>query len=493
MLLRHPLVVLTFTSVLTGCAVGPDYKKPDVTLTDHYLASAQTEQRSAVNYANLDTWWEGFNDPLLTRFVTIAFNQNLDLAQAAARISQARSGLSMTNVALLPSGTMSASAARNHQSLETPLGQLLNATPGYDRNGRQYEANMSASWEMDLFGGLRRDQEAAIAEYQASEAGRNATRLAVAANTADLYILIRSLQNRIAIAQHQLDTQQKLVTLVDLLHGRGLAPTREFDLAKGARAQTQSTIPVLEASLDEAMNALDVMLGVPPGTYRNELATVQDIPYSPQITSMGTPSDLLRRRPDLIMAERRLAASNARIGAAIAEYYPKFSITALLGTATAISSGNIFSSGANQATGLLGLRWRLFDFGRINAQIDLAKGQEVEAMAAYRQTALRATEDVENALFSLIKREEQTSLLLQSENSLSQARNSSFLAYQKGAVSLIEVLHADENLLRTSDAKAQAQTEAARSAVSAFKALGGGWEASSSSHQALSALSMNTH
>lgn len=474
MLLRHPLVVLTFTSVLTGCAVGPDYKKPDVTLTDHYLASAQTEQRSAVIYANLDRWWEGFNDPLLTRFVTIAFNQNLDLAQAAARISQARSGLNMTNVALLPSGTMSASAARNHQSLETPLGQLLNATPGYDRNGRQYEANMSASWEMDLFGGLRRDQEAAIAEYQASEAGRNATRLAVAANTADLYILIRSLQNRIAIAQHQLDTQQKLVTLVDLLHGRGLAPTRELDLAKGARAQTQSTIPVLEASLDEAMNALDVMLGVPPGTYRNELATVQDIPSSPQITSMGTPSDLLRRRPDLIMAERRLAASNARIGAAIAEYYPKFSITALLGTATAISSGNIFSSGANQATGLLGLRWRLFDFGRINAQIDLAKGQEAEAMAAYRKAALRATEDVENALSSLIKREEQTSLLLQSENSLSQARNSSFLAYQKGAVSLIEVLHADENLLRTSDAKAQAQTEAARSAVSAFKALGGG-------------------
>lgn len=489
---RHPLVVLTFTSVLTGCAVGPDYKKPDVTLTDHYLASAQTEQRSAVNYANLDRWWEGFNDPLLTRFVTIAFNQNLDLAQAAARISQARSGLNMTNVALLPSGTMSASAARNHQSLETPLGQLLNATPGYNRNGRQYEANMSASWEMDLFGGLRRDQEAAIAEYQASEAGRNATRLAVAANTADLYILIRSLQNRIAITQHQLDTQQKLVTLVDLLHGRGLAPTRELDLAKSARAQTQSTIPVLEASLDEAMNALDVMLGVPPGTYRNELATVQDIPSSPQITSMGTPSDLLRRRPDLIMAERRLAASNARIGVAIAEYYPKFSITALLGTATAISSGNIFSSGANQATGLLGLRWRLFDFGRINAQIDLAKGQEAEAMAAYRQTALRATEDVENALSSLIKREEQTSLLLQSENSLSQARNSSFLAYQKGAVSLIEVLHADENLLRTSDAKAQAQTEAARSAVSAFKALGGGWEAGSSSNQAPSALSMNT-
>lgn len=490
MVLRQSLVVLAVTSTLVGCAVGPDYKKPDVTLTDHYLAATQVEQRSAIKDATFDTWWEGFNDPLLTRFVTIAFNQNLDLAQASARISQARSGLSMTNVALLPSGNLSASAARNHQSLETPLGQLLNATPGYDRNGRQYEANMSASWEMDLFGGLRRDQEAAMAEYQASEAGRNATRLAVAAKTADLYILIRSLQNRIAIAQHQVETQQKLETLVELLHSRGLAPTRELDQAKGSRAQTQATIPALEASLEEAMNGLNVMLGVPPGTYRNELATVQSIPSSPQITTMGTPSDLLRRRPDLIMAERRLAASNARIGAAVAEYYPKFSITALIGTATALSSGNMFSSAANQATGVLGLRWRLFDFGRINAQIDLAKGQEAEAMAAYRQAALRATEDVENALSSLIKREEQTSFLMQSETSLSQARDSSFVAYQKGAVSLIEVLHADENLLRTSDAKAQAQTETARSAIAAFKALGGGWEAGNASSSP-NTLSMN--
>jgi NodT family efflux transporter outer membrane factor (OMF) lipoprotein len=490
MVLRQSLVVLVVTSALVGCAVGPDYKKPNVTLTDHYLAAAQVEQRSAIYDAHLDTWWEGFNDPLLTRFVTIAFNQNLDLAQASARISQARSGLRMAHVALLPSGNLSASAARNHQSLETPLGQLLNATPGYDRNGRQYEANMSASWEMDLFGELRRDQEAAMAEYQASEAGKNATRLAVAAKTADVYILIRGLQNRIAIAQHQVETQQKLETLVELLHSRGLAPTRELDQAKGTRAQIQATIPALEASLEEAMNALDVMLGVPPGTYRNALATVQNIPSSPQITTMGTPSDLLRRRPDLIMAERRLAASNARIGAAVAEYYPKFSITALIGTATALSSGNMFSSAANQATGVLGLRWRLFDFGRINAQIDLAKGQEAEAMAAYRQAALRATEDVENALSSLIKREEQTSLLMQSETSLSQARDSSFVAYQKGAVSLIEVLHADENLLRTSDAKAQAQTEAARSAIAAFKALGGGWEAGNASSSS-NTLSMN--
>ena len=492
MVLRRTLVLLTFASILVGCAVGPDYKKPEVPLADHYLGKSQVEQRSAVAKTNLETWWEGFNDPLLTRFVSLAFDQNLDLAQASARISQARSGLRMTNVALSPSGNLNVSAARNHQSLETPLGQLLNATPGYDRNGSQYEADISASWEMDVFGGLHRDQEAAIAEYQASEAGKNATRLAVAAKTADLYIIIRSLQTRIAIARNQLETQQKLLALVGLLHSKGLAPKLQVHQAEGARTQTQATIPALEARLEEAMNAFDVMLGVPPGTYRTELSPVQNIPSPPQISSMGTPADLLRRRPDLVLAAPPLAANNGRIGAAIAEYYPKFSITALLGTATAISTGNLFSSGANQAAGVLGLRWRLFDFGRINAQIELAKGQEAEALAAYRQAALRATEDVENAISSLVKREEQTGFLLQSEASLSQARNASFAAYQKGVVSLIEVLHADENLLRTSDAKAQAQTEAARSAVAAFKALGGGWDESNLASQS-NALSMSSH
>ncbi len=224
------------------------------------------------------------------------------------------------------------------------------------------------------------------------------------------------------------------------------------------------------------MNALDVMLATTPGTHREELATAGAIPVAPQIGSTGSPGELLRRRPDLIVAERRLAASNARIGVAMAEYYPKFSLSGLIGGATSISSGKLFNSGARQAAGVLGLRWRLFDFGRINAQIDLANGQEAEALAAYRLAVLRASEDVENAFSALVKREEQASILAQGVNSLGRARDASFAAYQQGVVSLIEVLQADENLLRASDARAQAQTESARAAVAAFRALGGGWQ-----------------
>lgn len=180
------------------------------------------------------------------------------------------------------------------------------------------------------------------------------------------------------------------------------------------------------------------------------------------------------------MAERRLVAANAEIGVAISEYYPKFSLDGLLGSATAISSGHLFTGGASQSTGVLGLRWRLFDFGRIDAQIDRAKGQEAEALAAYRLAVLRATEDVVNAFSSLARHQEQVDTLVQGESSLSRAADSSSIAYQHGAASQIEVLYAQASLLQTSDARAQAQTESARAAVAAFRALGGGWSPVSS-------------
>ncbi|TWC63483.1 NodT family efflux transporter outer membrane factor (OMF) lipoprotein [Pseudomonas sp. SJZ103] len=480
MLSLRPAAFLISASLMTGCAVGPDYRRPDAPLPDRYLGQSSVEQRPGATPASLVIWWEGFGDPLLADFVAKALEQNLDLAQAQARVAQARAGLGAANAALLPSGNISGQAARAYQSVETPLGQVLNSTPGYDRYGSSYEADLNASWEVDVFGGLRRGREAALAEYQASEAGVAATRLAIAAQTADIYITVRGLQARLDIANRQVKTQQGLLEKVQLLYNKGLAASYEVRQTEGALAQVQATVPVLQTGLDAAMNSLDVMLGTPPGTHRTQLAMVTSIPAAPQLKAMGTPADLLRRRPDLIVAERRLAASNARIGEAIAEYYPTFSLSALLGSATAVSAGNLFTGGASQSSGVLGLRWRLFDFGRINAQIDQAKGQEAESLAAYRQSVLRATEDVENALSSLVNRDAQATTLIGGETSLTQARQSSFTAYEKGTASLIDVLHADETLLQASDARAQAQTESARAAVAAFKALGGGWQPSDS-------------
>ncbi|ATY91452.1 putative outer membrane efflux lipoprotein [Pectobacterium atrosepticum SCRI1043] len=481
MLPLRTLALVVTTSVMAGCAVGPDYHRPDAPLADRYQAQSAAQQSfakqgNANQTANIAVWWESFNDPLLSELVSRALAQNLDLAQASARMTQARAGLGAATAALLPSGNVSGQATRAYQSVETAQGRLLNSVPGYNRYGNAYETDLNASWEIDVFGGLRRDRQAALADYQASEAGVTATRLAVAAQTADIYIALRGLQTRLKIANRQVNTQQELLEKVQLLHSKGLAAEYQVRQTEGSLSQVQATVPVLQTGIDAAMNALDVMLGTPPGTYRNQLASSGPIPQPPQLISTGTPADLLRRRPDIIVAERHLAASNARIGVAISEYYPKFSLNALLGSATSVSSGNLFSNGASQSAGVLGLRWRLFDFGRINAQIDQAKGQEAEALAAYRLSVLSATEDVENALSALLNRETQTTTLTAGETALASARQSSFIAYQKGTASLIDVLHNDETLLQTSDARAQAQTESARAAVATFRALGGGWQ-----------------
>lgn len=481
MLPKPIFAALLVAGLSTGCAVGPDYHRPDAPLLERFQGLPAVEHRDAAANADLAEWWMGFGDPLLTRFVTQALAQNLDLAQASARVAQARAGLGAASAALLPSGNLGSQASRAYQSVETPLGQVLNSAPGFNRYGTVYEANLGASWELDVFGGLRRGQEAALAEYQASEAGAVATRLAVAAQTADIYISIRGLQTRLAVARQQVQTQQGLLSMINRLYEKGLAAELQVRQVEGALAQVQASVPALETGLDAATNALDVMLGSPPGTHAADLGVASDMPIAPKIADAGSPSELLRRRPDLIVAERHLAAANARIGIAIAEYYPKASLSGLLGSATAISSGNLFTSSASQASGVLGLRWRLFDFGRINAQIEQARGQEAEILAAYRLAVLHAAEDVENALSALVKREQQATTLARGVAALTRARAASFAAYEKGVVSLIEVLQADDALLRASDFRVQAQTESARAAVAAFKALGGGWSPGESS------------
>jgi len=472
------LPLLLSVSILTGCVHAPKYSPPQIPLSDRFLSQDAVERRNAQRQADLQTWWAGFDDPALTRFVSLALAQNLDIAQAAARVAQSRASLRQADAALLPSGNVTAHAAKVYQSIETPLGQVLAAVaPDFDRTGSSYEANLGASWEIDVFGGLRHGRDAARAEYVASEAGAVATRLAVAAHTADVYVTIRGLQARIAIVTQQAQTRRQLLTLIKQQYEKGIAAELQVNQAEGSLAQVEAQIPVLEAGLDSAMNALDVLLAVQPGTFRAELSPAMPIPVAPGLAETGTPSEMIRRRPDLIVAERRLAAANARIGVAISEYYPKFSLGALLGSATTISSSNLFTSGASQGLAFFGLRWRLFDFGRVDAQIAAARGQEAEALAAYRLAVLRATEDVENALSALVKREAQVGILTQGESSFARARDHADAAYKGGVVSLIEVLDADGNLLQVRDAKAQAQTDAARAAIASFRALGGGWEA----------------
>ncbi|EJL25216.1 efflux transporter, outer membrane factor lipoprotein, NodT family [Caulobacter sp. AP07] len=470
------LALLALAGVtISGCAVGPNYVAPASPVSGAFIGAGAVAQRAAAP-ASIDqaAWWKGFNDPVLDALVDRGLAQNLDLAQAAARVTQARAGLTAATAALLPSGGVQASATSAHASTQTPAGRLAASAPGFDRDGSLYEADATAGWEIDVFGGLRRDREAAAADYQAARVGVAAARLSVAAQTADTYLVIRGLQARLAIAQGQVDTQARLVETVRLQQSRQVASELQLHQVEGALAQTRAQIPVLQEGMEAAMNALDVLLGAQPGATRAQLAAATPVPRAPAIAEAVGPADLIRRRPDLAVAEWRLKASNAAIGAAVSEYYPKFSLTGLVGTAST-ASGSLFTSPANQAQGVLGLRWRLFDFGRVNAEIKAAKGRNAEVLAAYQQSVLRATADVEDSFSSLVKREDEARILVGGEQSLSKARTASELAYKAGAVSLIEVLDADARLLAARDARAQADTEAARAAVRSFRALGGGW------------------
>ncbi len=496
---------------LAGCAVGPAYVRPAVAAPAAFMGQARIDQRTAATAANPDqaradwdqpravrdqahagrdqvgtdrhalsgaptAWWQSFNDPLLDRFIDRALAQNLDLEQAVARVRQARASLRNADAALLPSGTVTGDATRSRFSVETPIGEVVNSTPGFDRTGNVFEADLGASWEIDLFGGLRRGRQSAVALYQAARIGVAASRLTVAAQTADTYVAIRGLQTRIAITQDQVDRQRQLVSLVKLQLGKGVASTLQLNQAEGSLAQVEASLPALASALDAAMNALDVLVGAQPGTYRAELGPVAGIPAAPAIANAAGPADLIRRRPDLVVAERKLEAANAQIGVALSEYYPKFSLNGLIGSAT-MKTGDLFTDGSNQWQGVLGLRWRLFDFGRVDAEVSAARGRHAEALASYRLSVLRATEDVEDAFSALVNSESQEQTLARGEDSLRLARDASVAAYKGGVVSLIEVIDADTRLLGTRDARAQARTQAARAAIASFKALGGGWTA----------------
>ncbi|MGA7438900.1 MAG: efflux transporter outer membrane subunit [Luteibacter sp.] len=461
---------------LAGCTVGPDYVKPNLPVATTWNQQAALDQRAAEAPAPaLDSWWNGFDDPELTTIVARVLAQNLDLAASAARIEQASAAAQHAHADRMPEGSLDASAARLRQSERSPLGKLASPTPGYERNQTYEDAGVGASWELDLAGGLRRGDEAANASWQAAEATHAGVRITLVAEAADAYFRVRGAQARIAIANEQIQTQQGLLDLVRLRLQHGLGTEREVAQAEAVVLQAQGTVPPLQAELDTQLNRLDVLMGAAPGTYAKDIAATSQPFHIPTVQGAGGPASLLRRRPDVIAAERELAASNAQIGVALSQYYPQVSLSGLLGFAT-LDSGKLFTGSALQSQGALGLHWRLFDFGRVDAEVKQARGANAEALATYRGSMLKATEDVENAIVSLTQLEAQHGVLEKEVAAHVRARDAAQDAYKGGAVSLLEVLDEDRQLLASRDLLARVRTDDARAAVGAFRALGGGWD-----------------
>jgi NodT family efflux transporter outer membrane factor (OMF) lipoprotein len=466
--------VLALAASVTGCTVGPHYQRPSVKLQPFHNAPSIEARTASLPAPPLDQWWTGFHDPELTRIVQRALDENLDLAAAMTRVQQAHAAARGAGAQRLPSGSLYASTTTLYQSTESMTGRLAAHMPGYNRGQNYYDLGFMASWETDLFGGLKKGAEAATAEAQAAEASRTGTRITVAAEAADAYMQIRGAQARLNFAKEQISTDNHLVELVQQRRDAGVASDRELAQAQAVLSQAKATIPLLAVALESQLNRQDVLMGAQPGTYAAELTPVADIPEVPEISGFGTPTDLLRRRPDIIAAERTVAASNARIGQALAEYYPKLSFSDIVGS-QALAPGHLFEQQGFQPVSVVGLRWRLFDFGRVAAEVAEARGANAEALIQYRSSVLHAAEDVEDAFSLLVQSENRRNEIVREIGELQRVRDRSEESYAAGVIPLTDVLDADRQLLVAKDDLAVSRESAARAAVGSYRALGGGW------------------
>ncbi|AHB11106.1 type I secretion outer membrane protein, TolC family (plasmid) [Zymomonas mobilis subsp. mobilis str. CP4 = NRRL B-14023] len=468
---------LLFAVVLSleACTVGPDYKAPHSDLVQFHN-SISVERRAGEPLPSLDHWWEEFHDLELVRIEQRVLMQNLDLKAAIGRIQQAHGAAEAAAAQMLPTLDFAPQVSAYRLSNEGLIGRMARNFPGYNRDQRAYDVHGAASWEIDLFGGLRRGHEAARDEAEAAIAQSAGVRVSVAGDAADAYFQIRGYQARLLVANERVATDSHLLDLVQQRRIRGVSSQREVDQAIALLQSARETIPVLRAALEVQLNRLDVLMGVQPGTYAHELALPSSVAIIPSIGNV-TPADVLRRRPDVIAAERRLAASNARIGAALADYYPKLSLSGALGFQS-LSVNKMFTPAGFQPASSGILRWRIFDFGKIDAEVHQAKGAYAEQLAQYRSTVLHAAEDVENAFMSLAQSEKRAEDLRTEVASLAEARDLSSQSYKAGIISLTDVLAADRQLLEAKDRQAENQSETARAAVRSFRAIGGGWEGS---------------
>ncbi|MBB2203412.1 efflux transporter outer membrane subunit [Gluconacetobacter takamatsuzukensis] len=469
----HSAAALAMTLLTTACAVGPNYHAPATHLQPFHSATA-VDARQAAAAPPLDTWWEGFHDLELLRIEQRVLAQNLDLAAAIARVRQSRGAAEAATARLLPTLDFNPQASANRLSQEGLIGHVVRTVPNFHRDYRTYDVSGAASWEIDLFGGLRRGQEAARDEAEAAQMERVGERITVAADAADAYFQIRGDQARLAVAERQIAVDAHLLELVRQRRTSGVSNERELAQTEALLQSARQTVPLIRIALEAQLNRLDVLMGAQPGTYAAELGTPSEIPAIPAIGATDKPTDMLRRRPDILAAERRLAASNARIGAALGDYYPKLSLSGILGFQS-INPQHLFTAPGFQAVGSGAIRWRIFDFGKIDAEVQQARGANAEALARYQVTVLHAAEDIENAFTTLVQTEQRTGELQTEVASLTRARDLSQQSFQAGIIPLTDVLDADRQLLDSQDQLALNRANAARAAVSSFRALGGGW------------------
>jgi NodT family efflux transporter outer membrane factor (OMF) lipoprotein len=464
--------------VVAGCAVGPTYHRPVVAVPAHW---AQSSPEGALPIEPVtESWWRAFEDPELDSLVARAVDANLDLKLATARVAEARASRGVARSSAAPQVTGSVTASRERQITQAfvpaPSGQggSLETVP-YETNLFNGLADMS--WEVDVFGRLRRQVEAATADLAAQQEDRRDVLITLLGDVATNYIQVRSYQQRIEIARQNLATEEDTLQLTRSLVTAGQATDRDVAQAESLLETTRASLFVLDTGLKTAIHRLGTLLGLHPDTLTQELGVASPLPVVPPSVPSGLPSDLLTRRPDIRRADAQLAAATARVGQAKADYFPTFSLTGSAGREATqlhqltLGVASVFSIGPSVSI-------PIFNGGRVRSNVAVREAQVQEGLATYEATILRALEETENALTSYANEQGRRDRLQDVVRASQTAFDLAQVQYKAGLADFLAVLDAERTLAANLDSLAQSQATTAAAVVSLYKALGGGWNVS---------------
>ncbi len=458
-------VLLLISVTLSGCLVGPNYQAPATHLPDKFVNLDQ----SGFSDAELENqWWRSFNDEKLSRLVALAVAGNHDLRIATARLREARALRSEVEFDRFPT-------VRSQSSYSSERSSEVRAPGVRDRDLDLYNIGFDATWELDFFGRVRRSLEATTADVEAVEASRRDVIVSLLSEIARNYLELRGAQNQLAVARRNADNQRETLNLTFVLLEGGRGTELDTSRAQAQLTSTLATIPPLETRIKSAIYRLGVLTGRQPTALEHELSEALPSPDLPQIVALGQPEDLLRRRPDIRIAERGLAAATARIGVAVADLFPRVTFVAGLALEAGSFSG-MASSGSDSFAFGPRISWAAFDLGRVRARIRQSDARAEAALAQYEQRVLIALEETETALVNFGREQFRRDYLRESAQASEKATSLARLRYQYGVSDFLTVLDAERTLLQAQDQLAQSETTAATSLVAVYKALGGGWE-----------------
>lgn len=480
--------VIAVLLTLSACSVGPDYQAPKPATPGSFNDMASDGASKPLAADINPNWWKTFNDPQLDSLIDRAISGNLSLQQAVLRIAGSRQQLNQARGAWMPSVNGSASAQRRQMGLKGLMeshdvyGQVDQADPNLTSSLDSltqpvglYQGSFDASWELDLWGKVRRQVEAADAQQQQSIESRNDALVSLEAEVARTYLQLRGAQAAYQTLESQIAIAQQTLELTESQQRNGLSPQMNVENARAQLSSLRAQLPQYQAQVQQAMNGLAVLTGQVPGTLDHELAAVKALPTLPKAVPVGVPSTLARRRPDVRQAEAQLHAATANIGVSVAQLFPDLSLTGQLGMRnTDFSymdnwSSHFYSFGPSVSI-------PIFQGGRLVSGVKLARAEQASAALGYRQTVLTALQDVENALVSYRSDQQQVEELDRTVEAQQNAFELASDGYSKGLTSFIEALDAQRQLAQAKQQAIMARVQTNLDLVALYKALGGGWE-----------------